>query len=632
MKGMQQIIRGKGFKGLLEYLIYRDDPKKEKGRVLGGNMDGDTPKELSDQFNTTRHFRNQILNRPVEKPVWHNSLRLPKGETLSDEKWLEIADVYMKRMGFSDNHQRSYIQHNDKNGQHIHIIANRIALDGSLYYGKNENLISTRLIAELEKEHGLSITKGPLLDKNTGKISMPERRNAKKNEIEMQVRKGSLTEIQLPVREQLQSKIQEALSARPGLEGMIQRLQQQRITVRINKASTGRINGCSFELDGISFKGSQLGDAFKWNRLQQQLVFENEHAPPLPSNTKVSVPQSLQIELNNQSDINSKPKIPDWKDSDTALNTIKAALEQSTQYCPNFKTFIERLDQAGVTALPSGKSGIPQGMSFEHEGFTFKGSDVGYPWRNLSQLTAFTPQDVFIIDRLRKRKKELSEDNSYGVVTPEPNSTRKPSEARVFMITRIRWYQWQESFTQPEKSPYGDWRWTKSGVKAFTTSSHAINCYSMNDKAIRAAMIVALKQFGSVHTTGTDAFGRKAWLLAQEMGLEITGYNPTGHDLLIAKTQQITYQMRHPSTSHTKPRANYERYRPPRPPASSNTQRADTVQTMPTRNVEDYGSRSTMLLPNNASGHLEDRRNKPGQTLQRPIDAVNDNSDFDQTP
>ncbi|WP_420977590.1 relaxase/mobilization nuclease domain-containing protein, partial [Campylobacter coli] len=58
-----------------------------------------------------------------------------------------------------ETHLRCYIMHDDSDGQHIHIIANRINMvGGKLYLGKNENLISTRIISELEKVHKLTQT------------------------------------------------------------------------------------------------------------------------------------------------------------------------------------------------------------------------------------------------------------------------------------------------------------------------------------------------------------------------------------------------------------------------------------------------------------------------------------------
>lgn len=118
---------------------------------------GDAERDLIAEFNTTKTLRSDVA-----KPVWHNSLRLPKNEALTDTQWSKIADDYMARMGFSETHLRCYVLHDDIDGQHIHIIASRIDLNaGKLYLGKNENLISTRIIQQLEIDHHLTRTKGP---------------------------------------------------------------------------------------------------------------------------------------------------------------------------------------------------------------------------------------------------------------------------------------------------------------------------------------------------------------------------------------------------------------------------------------------------------------------------------------
>ncbi len=117
-------------------------------------MLGDSASKLITEFDGTKQLRPD-----VQKPVWHNSLRLPDTESVSNDQWVTIADDYMKRMGFSDTHLRCYVLHDDV-GQHIHIIASRIDIaGGKLYLGRNENLISTRIISELEIAHGLTVTK-----------------------------------------------------------------------------------------------------------------------------------------------------------------------------------------------------------------------------------------------------------------------------------------------------------------------------------------------------------------------------------------------------------------------------------------------------------------------------------------
>lgn len=120
-------------------------------------MAGTPAEKLIKEFNRTK-----VLRPDVAKAVWHNLLRLPYDDTLTNERWSEIADDYMSRMGFSDTHLRCYILHEDNEGQHMHIIASRIDLDGGkLFLGKNENLISTRITQELERDYNLTRTQGP---------------------------------------------------------------------------------------------------------------------------------------------------------------------------------------------------------------------------------------------------------------------------------------------------------------------------------------------------------------------------------------------------------------------------------------------------------------------------------------
>ncbi|MBA5236676.1 relaxase/mobilization nuclease domain-containing protein, partial [Pectobacterium aroidearum] len=123
MKGMQKIRRGKSFAGVVLYALRSGSHHKCTPNVIGGNMMGDIAGDLIAEFNTTK-----MLRPDVAKPVWHNSLRLPKNEALTDAQWSKIADDYMARMGFAETHLRCYILHDDADGQHIHIIASRVSL------------------------------------------------------------------------------------------------------------------------------------------------------------------------------------------------------------------------------------------------------------------------------------------------------------------------------------------------------------------------------------------------------------------------------------------------------------------------------------------------------------------------
>lgn len=213
MKGMQKIKRGKNFSGVVQYALKPGSHHKSDPIAIGGNMLCDSAYELIAEFDGTKQLR-----LDVQKPVWHNSLRLLDGESLSNDQWVTIADDYMKRMGFNDTHLRCYVLHDDPAGQHIHIIASRIDIaGGKLYLGRNENLISTRIIQQLEIDHHLTKTQGPELVASPSPaslsrkslpqkpiIAIPKPKKLSRNEAMMEKYKGELSP---------KSVIQEALEA-----------------------------------------------------------------------------------------------------------------------------------------------------------------------------------------------------------------------------------------------------------------------------------------------------------------------------------------------------------------------------------------------------------------------------------
>ncbi|WP_225087618.1 relaxase/mobilization nuclease domain-containing protein [Pectobacterium colocasium] len=309
MKGMQKIRRGKGFAGVVLYALKPGSHHRKDPIVIGGNMLGDIAGDLIAEFNTTK-----TLRPDVAKPVWHNSLRLPKNEALTDAQWSEIADDYMSRMGFSETHLRCYVLHDDTEGQHIHIIASRINLtNGSLYLGKNENLISTRIIQQLERDYSLR-TKGPELVASPSPASpfppslsrksppqkpmgaKPKPKKLSRNEAMMEKYKEELSPKSV-----IQEALEELLAGKPSMTEFVTQLVARNIRAVPNIASTGKMNGFSFEYHGIAFKASQLGKCYSWSALQNRLDYQPERDNAflfelkMPSVSKASVSEALDM-------------------------------------------------------------------------------------------------------------------------------------------------------------------------------------------------------------------------------------------------------------------------------------------------------------------------------------------------
>ncbi|WP_210496491.1 MULTISPECIES: relaxase/mobilization nuclease domain-containing protein [Erwiniaceae] len=337
MKGMQKIRRGKCFKGVVSYALAPASHHKTAPVIIGGNMIGLSVDEVTVEF-----MRTQKLRPDVQKPVWHNSLRLPVGDSISNEQWKLVADDYMKRMGFSDTHLRCYVLHDDEAGQHIHIIASRIRIpDGQLYLGRNENLISTKIIHELERDHLLTRTKGP------SPPSAPKVRKAGRNEEMMEARIGNKAPKKI---------IQEAIEAVLSFYGtitiddFIYELGKQNITAKANIASTGKMNGFSFEYAGIAFKASQLGKAYSWSSLSQKVTLTATVEPHVIDDAGLPEEESEAIErLANIYDepMFHSPAIPHIEEPNIKQNgRVRWLL-----WVPYLKQIIQALKATGLSIL-----------------------------------------------------------------------------------------------------------------------------------------------------------------------------------------------------------------------------------------------------------------------------------------
>ncbi|MEQ9938695.1 relaxase/mobilization nuclease domain-containing protein [Pectobacterium polonicum] len=353
MKGMQKIRRGKGFAGVVLYTLRPSSHHQCTPYVIGGNMLGNEAGDLISEFNTTKTLRPDVV-----KPVWHNSLRLPKSEALTDAQWSEIADDYMARMGFSETHLRCYILHDDAAGQHIHIIASRVSLAaGKLYLGKNENLISTRIIQQLERDYSLTRTKGPELVASPSPASpfppslsrksptqkpmgaTPKPKKLSRNEAIMEKYKGELSPKSV-----IQEALEELLAGKPSTTEFVTQLVARNITVVPNIASTGKMNGFSFEYQGIAFKASQLGKGYSWSTLQDKLDYQQERdnaflfALKMPSVSKASVSEALDMTIAKDT-----PEIIK-EDVNSPAETLTLNKDGQTEYATASKALLSDAD------------------------------------------------------------------------------------------------------------------------------------------------------------------------------------------------------------------------------------------------------------------------------------------------
>src|SRR6185295_1929261 len=138
-------IKGRGFRGLLAYL-----DSKEGARVLAGNLRSRTPRELAAELEQVR-----ALRPTLERAVFHMPIRPTPGEQLTDEQWRQIAEQTIAGMGFSGSPWISYL-HRDAREVHLHLVASRIAFDGSIVSDAHDYARAQRILRSIERDYGLA--------------------------------------------------------------------------------------------------------------------------------------------------------------------------------------------------------------------------------------------------------------------------------------------------------------------------------------------------------------------------------------------------------------------------------------------------------------------------------------------
>jgi len=145
------IRKGSGHRGVLNYICRAGEPERKDARIIGGNMAGQTPRELAAEFGLVRKLRPKLA-----RAVFHASLSNPATDrALSDDEWNAIAERYLHGMGFTAA-PFVVVRHEDTSHAHIHVLASRINTAGNTVSEGHDFRRSETLLREIEKDYGLT--------------------------------------------------------------------------------------------------------------------------------------------------------------------------------------------------------------------------------------------------------------------------------------------------------------------------------------------------------------------------------------------------------------------------------------------------------------------------------------------
>lgn len=220
--------------------------------------------EMIREFDSVEAMRRMSIDSDkLIKPVFHAMLSLRPGESLTTAQWRTAVQTYLSDLGFDETNQFVAVMHQDKDHQHVHIVANRIRLNDefSMVKDSNERSVSLDSVSRIEDRFGL--TKAPR-PKDTWGVSI--------SHAELQ---ASIRDNDLPLKHKMIAKIAGAIESTNAVQGdmfdFVRALRRQKVYIDLTLNENGQPKGISYEFDGKHISGRQLKRSrLTWQKLTTQ--------------------------------------------------------------------------------------------------------------------------------------------------------------------------------------------------------------------------------------------------------------------------------------------------------------------------------------------------------------------------
>jgi hypothetical protein len=241
-------IKYTGFYKCLAYVLGKPDAE-----ILDSNLLGKQADELARQF----RFCCQ-KNPRVKRVLYQAILSMPADFPLENETWTQIAQEYLTQMGFVEC-PYLVVKHSERPHHHLHLLAGRVRADGSCVSDSYDYYRSEQILRSLEQRY---------------QLPSPPSRTQKFSDYQPNAQEALCYNT-------IKSTIERLCTDNLSLIQLLEQLHARQIFVFFHKTQrTGRIRGITYELDGQTFTGTQLGELYTWQGLikKRGLVFNPQQA------------------------------------------------------------------------------------------------------------------------------------------------------------------------------------------------------------------------------------------------------------------------------------------------------------------------------------------------------------------
>ncbi len=144
------IGKGKAISHTKASIEYGWNQEKDAEIIYKENLVGQTPKEITDEFETIQSMNNNCDKNTFSFVI---SPTIEDGKKLDPKELNKITNEFIKDLKL-ENHQAIAFVHNDKNHKHIHLYVNRIDFEGKAYkdsfIGKRSQKTAERVAEKFE--------------------------------------------------------------------------------------------------------------------------------------------------------------------------------------------------------------------------------------------------------------------------------------------------------------------------------------------------------------------------------------------------------------------------------------------------------------------------------------------------